>query len=249
MGLIIPPRVRFLKKHEKFSEQIKSDLSTKELINKLTGSAPKDSVAGKLSDSGNETTSKSESEDSGDSDINESESDESDDSEYSDKNELESGESKDSANSDINESESGESEDSENSDINESESEESEDSESETEELPGKPQLGSDRAVLERKTISNATSKSGKIDPESSSGDSEISEPDEREDIQEESENDRNKKNSNTFNFDFCDEDFDDILTIKKENTDKLEEHKNNAESSVKEVSRFYSTSAIYISR
>ena len=220
MGLAIPPRIRFLKKHEKFSQQVKSDLSTTELINKLTGSAPKDSVADKLSDSGNESTSYSESEDSEDSDKNRSGSDES--------------------------------EDSEDSDTNESESDESEDSESETEESPGKPQLGSDRVVLERKVNSNATSKGGIIDPGSSSGESEyneISEQDESEDNQEDSENDRSKKKSDKFNFDICDEDLDDILTIKKQNTEELEEYKNDAEGNMKEVSSFYSTSAIYILR
>ena len=190
--------------------RFKSDLSTKELINKLIGSAPKDSVADKLSDSGNESTSHGESEESEDSDKNKSESDES--------------------------------EDGEDTDINESESDESEDSESETEESPGKPQLGSDRVVLERKVNSIATSKGGIIDPESSSEESEyneITEQDESEDNQEDSENDRSKKKSDKFNFDICDEDLNDILTIKKQNTEELEEHKNDAESNMKEVRSF----------
>ena len=82
MGLAIPPRIRFLKKHEKFSQQVKLDLSTQQLISKLTGSAPKDSVAGKLPDSGNESNAQSESDDSEDTERNESESAESEDSEF-----------------------------------------------------------------------------------------------------------------------------------------------------------------------
>ena len=58
LGLVIPPRVRFLKKQAKFQDKMKKDLSAEELINKLISTAPDggQSVV-KSTDSGNESAS------------------------------------------------------------------------------------------------------------------------------------------------------------------------------------------------
>ena len=196
MGLVIPPRIRFLKKREKFSQQVKLDLSTQQLISKLTGSAPKDSVAGKLPDSGNESNAQSESDDSQDEERNESDSAESEDN---------------------------------------------------TEESTGKALFDSDGAVLKSKIKSNVTSKRGKIDPENGSSEnesgnnnSEYSEYNESGDSEEDEQNDHSDKISNKLNFDIGEEDLDDILTIKKQNTEELEGDKSKTENYIKEVSSLY---------
>ena len=144
-----------------------------------------------------------------------------------------------------------ESDDSEDTERNESESVESEDSEFETVELTGKAQFDSDDAVLKSKIKSNVTSKSGKIDPENSCSEnesgndnSEDSEYNESDDSDEDYQSDHSKK-SNKLNFDIGDEDLDDILTIKKQNTEELEGHKSKTENNIKEVSSFYWSSTI----
>ena len=60
MGLAIPPRIRFLKKQEKFNQQLRSSKSTQELIDRLIASGPKASGKksnSKSSDSGNDSES------------------------------------------------------------------------------------------------------------------------------------------------------------------------------------------------